>query len=320
MEENSQIKCFIKNISQSYENITIYNVDGDLKHYSLATSLVVTVFILVSNTMPNRQLSLTKKLFIYLSMVDILTNLLEVVGNITVFYAKSISCIVNLAVASISNGLSCLSFELLLNISILRYLSIIRPFLRIRASHQKAVLTMELTFGVFSCIAYFLALEYLSTKSISLTQFLTGVVFLIWIGVVLTINILAYTAMYQKSKNIRKDKTTEIGMKTHDSYQINPVLNISSNKSDQRKRAAIVTLIIITVSYLVCNLPFVIFTFINAIKSYLNESYLLTLDVNPIILIMLMHYIQLLNGGLNATIYILRSKEIGEFYKSKFRQ
>jgi len=66
MSDDSQLRCFMGSLKQAYPNITMYMIDEDLRDYSLATSLVVTMFVFVSNTMlvyglykTNRQLSLT---------------------------------------------------------------------------------------------------------------------------------------------------------------------------------------------------------------------------------------------------------------------
>ena len=324
MGEDFQSRCYVPNVNQTFNNITIYIVDGDTENYAFAVSLLINIFVFLSNTMliyglhkTNRQLSLTKKLFIYSSIVDITSNCIGLVGNVMVFYVHNISCIVNLVIASIINGLNCTSFELLFNISVLRYLSIVRPFLRIRTSHQKAVLIIELICALSTCILSVFFIQSLSMDSHSYSQYITTVIFLILIGVVLIINILSYKAMHKKKRKTPKT-TNNIAMKLHESYRISPAANTSSNTSDKRTKAAVVTLIIITVSYVVCNLPIITFILIGTLQSYLNEPYLFTQTVNPILLVAIMHYIQLINGGVNAIIYILRSKEIRKFYKSKF--
>jgi len=329
MVEDSQLRCFVENMNQTHQNITMNMVDDDLIHYSLVVSLTVTVFVLVSNTMlvyglykTNKQLSLTKRLFIYLSTVDILATCIGVVSLTIIFYTKNISCLGNVILASIANGLNLFSFEIFLNISILRYLSVIRPFSQIQTSHQRGILLLELIGACSISTAYFFIMKNVTLKSSASIQFATGGVFLIWIGAISTINVLAYKAIHHmlKKRNNRKNKKMdEISMKQHDSRQLTVVLNTSPNENDQRKKAAVVTLIIITVSYLVCNLPITIYAFYSAIQTYRYLTDLeLLIDINPIQLVLLLHYIQLLNAGLNATIYILRSKELREFYKSKF--
>jgi len=267
----------------------------------------------------NRQLSLTKKLFIYLSIIDMLTTCIGVICITLVLYTENI-CHVTFAVTLITNLLIFLSLELFLHITVLRYLSITRPFLRIKQSHQKGILLLEVIGACSFCTAYFFITKSVPLKRTPLIQFTIVVIFLTWIATDLTINVLSYKAMRQMSRkrnNKETKKTNEIGMKTHDySRRIHVFQNTSSNNSDQRKKA-VVTLIIITVSYLVCNLPITAYTLISAISSY-NESEISITAMNPIILTMLMHCIQLTNGGLNAIIYILRSKEIRGFYKSKF--
>jgi len=179
MSEDSQVRCFVENINQTYQNITIYKLDDDLKHYSFVVGLVVTVFVFVSNTMliyglykTNKKLSLIKKLFIYLSIIDIVTSCIEVITFIVEFYSENISCTVALAIISILYGLNGISFELLFNISVLRYLSIIRPFLRIRASHQKAVLSIEITSALATCTTYYFVVRNYNLEKRSIISIL----------------------------------------------------------------------------------------------------------------------------------------------------
>ena len=195
-----------------------------------------------------------------------------------------------------------MSFTVFLNISVLRYLSIIQPFLRIETGHQRTVLLIELICATSICIGYVFMLQDVTIKTNPLTQLVFGTVFIIMIGAVLTINILSYKAMPKGEKILarRSKKTNDIEIKP----------NCFGQVSNKNKRSAVVTLIIVTIYYLICNLPITIFAFISAME--LDFGNLQNLLISSI-----MQYIQLTNTGLNPTIYILRSRELREFYKSK---
>ena len=320
MIEESQPKCFQIIIKHIPQNETMNTVDNDYIHYLFTLCLIVAAFVFLSNAMliyglykTNKRLPLTKKLFIYLSIVDITTACIEVIAIIVIFYTENISCMVGSVIVSVLYGLNCVSFELLLDVSVLRYLSITRPFLRIRNIHKKVVLVIELVCAVCMCITYYLLLQNVATGSLTAA----AGVFLIMIITVLTINILSYKAMNQMSEKRKKyKKTNEIDMKSKKPCHISPIRDLSSNKSDRRKKAAIATLIIITVSYLVFSLPITAFTIIGSIKSF-SASNMVAMDGNPIIVEWILHYIQITYTGLNATIFILRSREIRRFYKCK---
>jgi hypothetical protein len=97
------------------------------------------------------------------------------------------------------------------------------------------------------------------------------------------------------------------------------IRNVSPVKGGQRKEAAVVTLIIITVCYLVSHLPIFSYTLLTGFVAvnYSDKLETKMTGIHPIQLIDLLYHIQLTNAGLNATIYILRCGQMKTFFKMK---
>ena len=320
MHKDSQLRCFMKNLDQIHQNITTLLIDDDLRDYSTVVSLVVTVLVFMSNTMliygmykTNKQLSLTKQFFIYLSITDIATTCFGIITTNMTSYIENMPCVVTLTMASIRNGLNCLAFWMFFNISLLRYLSIIRPFLQIRNKMRTSVLFAEILCVCLIIIAYSVGIYNLTIEGIGIFQFTIVTIFFIGIAAILVLNMLSYIAMRSTTKkpiykNARIGKTK--------TYQVHQATNVSSTIGNRQKKAAVVTLIIITVCYLVCNLPILSYTLLSGLLALKYQKLKTnTGGVHPIQLIDLLYHIQLTNGGLNATIYILRCKQIKAFYK-----
>ena len=83
--------------------------------------------------------------------------------------------------------------------------------------------------------------------------------------------------------------------------------NTSIQKSDEgmtksynRKRKAVETLMIITFFYVVCSLPVVIDMCINGSNNKVIKN--------------ILYPVWMVNSGINATIYLLRTKELRQYY------
>jgi len=104
-----------------------------MKHIISIFAIIVMAFNLISNTLliyclcmkNSRPLSITKKLFIYLSIVDLLTALVTETGKVYIVYApQDTTCQSIKSVQSFGNVLNSHSIIIFGTISILRFLSI----------------------------------------------------------------------------------------------------------------------------------------------------------------------------------------------------
>lgn len=319
MSKDAQIRCLVESLTHAYPNITMHVIDDDTwGNYSLAFSMTLTVFVFVSNTMliyglhkTSRNLSLTNKLFIYLSILDIVTTCFGVTCTNMTWYVENMPCVGTFIAVSIRNGLDFLAFLMFFNISVLRYLSIIRPFLRIGGKQRMVVMLAEILCACVLSIVYFIGIDNLTIESVGSFQFMISTLFFIAITVNSTVNMLSYRAM-----RLIKNKKSIIA-KPND-FETKTKCNVSSLKSEQKKEAAVVTLIVITVCYGVSNLPIFAYTLVTgfAATHYIDELGTKQNGINPL-LVNLFYLIHLTNAGLNATIYILRCGQIKTFFKMK---
>jgi len=125
-------------------------------------------------------------------------------------------------------------------------------------------------------------------------QWATACVISLIMVFIVTVNTLSYDRLRK-----RKAKSKKIPQTKRDNS--NQEFNEGMIKSDKRKSEAVKTLMIITFFYVVCSLP-------NIINMCINASYDDVADKN------LFYVIWMTNSGINAVIYLLRTKELRQYY------
>ena len=138
-----QTRCVIHNFQQAYsKNQTIDATNNsDIKIYIVALSMFILPFVVVTNslliwglrkTTSNKPMTITKRLFIYLSCVDIAATFFGILNMLLMFYLEGAPCSITFVLTLFSRIVNRLAYEILLTISFLRFLSIKKPFLRVR--------------------------------------------------------------------------------------------------------------------------------------------------------------------------------------------
>ena len=216
------------------------------------------------------------------------------------FYLEDVSCVVTFTLTVFSRILNRLAYAIFLTISFLRFLSIKNPFLRLqnRTLNRIMLTQLILTTGL-STILYMLQVDNLVIGEFA-------IFLLVCLLVIMGTNIMSYKQLRigRKSKKccVRRNGHTQ-----NDSIDVRTSITAENGK---RKGEAVVTLMIITTSYLVTNLPFLLFILLGVVQSLKGSLQLVVVQTNPVHLICLLYYPLLVNSGINATIYILRTKEI----------
>jgi len=250
----------------------------------------------------NRKLTLTKKLFVYLSCVDLILIIVSFAITTAIYYGNSLSYDILIALTSTSISLGLLSFEIFWTICYIRYLSIKKPFLQINGLYATLALLLELLCTISYGIAYFISTKQRNIKSMMALNVFMLSVYLFGLPFVLTLNLKA-------CKTLHFCRTQSIGT----SSNIEEIVNNGMNPAAKYKENAAKTLFIVSIFYLICNLPLSLFTFLKTLEEALGKF---TLSPNHVEYRNYILWVMLINTGINATIYILRIKEIRCFYKS----
>ena len=313
-------------------NSTSINENNDILKISVLTwNWLTMTYVLTSNTLlvygifktkGNKKLTMSKRLFIYLSIVDILTATTTVIQtHLYVFHMPY-----RFAIATaFSHGLhfmGCLTF---VTITVLRYISLRYPLKKVSSQAIIIVNLIGMLFAVFHGIAnYFITFQDdLNIQSFaSIYWFVT---LLIMFLALLIFNFLSLKHLKKAfmSAQTRSPSSLSESFKTitdvkirenspNDVYQNDIAL---SRQNIKKKKHAIKTLCCITLSYIVFNLPLMLLmltqlyftTYINSYETKQSFRYWVGL----------LYYLVLINTGNNAAIYVLRSKELRIFYKNK---
>ena len=276
--------------------------------YHRISTVVFPIFIILSNLLlivgilktRNRTVPLSKlkKLFIALSMYDLLLAL-----NTGAYYAirpfVSSHRALSQVMLSISNMLQANGLITFVIISGTRYYSIKNPLRPI--SEQKLRRISGWSMSIAACVSFFLNpwssdLYDMNYKAITGGFIFNGVtLFFIFI------NFSSYWFLKHESKHVLQSP----GMES---------VTITSNK---KKMKAVETLILITIPYIVCYIPYGSFMVYIGIKSEIDKG-ALSKDFIAKWLIPL-HFLTLLNSGINSVIYIQRRADVKGYYKKLLR-
>ena len=280
---------------------------------------IITAFVLISNLMliygfhkTSRPFTNITKLFILLSVVDMLSCsgscLFMVVGIIGPNYP----CIVFVIFFAFNNFTFYFVVMIFATICTLRFVALKWPFVVVDNWKVYGVIGIEIALSLATALGTFLLYrESDSTLMAYGTLTATSTMTCLTVGVFF-VNILSYVYL-NKSIN-RKKKMNKASIELENSsttgnHQRRDRNGISNEESDERKREAVKTLIIITLFYIICYLPLTVYDILVAYR--MNTGKPTNFES--------MYYITaLMNGGLNSSIYILRNKKIRQLYKDKF--
>lgn len=275
------------------------SLQGDLLYPMLAILAVALLFIVLTNTFMivgmiriNRRLSISKKLFILLSVSDLVTGITTVPIQAAVAVLSSEASCELVATQAFFNMLTPgSSMFLLLTISILRYLSLkLNSKLRARICKQNVIMFIvgiEISAAVAFALWYSLHISQTNDKYAhgSFLIFVSCICIAI-IGTTVIINVLLLTNLSEHNQSVAK--------------------SVSKAKSEKFQRRITKTILIILVMLIFCYLP-VIVSFSVASVFVLTEDprlkyyhHLIPWSFVPLIL----------NSGFNSFIYILRNKKL----------
>ena len=261
-------------------------------------------------TKSNRNLTVSKRLFIYLSFVDIMTATVTVIQTHLYLYFNLVSFIISTAIVHTLHFLGCFVF---LTITILRYISLRYPLKRVSSRLIKWTMCIEIKVGIFNGVANFLMVTQGNLQVYA--SIYACVIFLAVVMILLIVNSSSFRYLNKSIKSLNNPMSdqhnTHNNVENHQS-NVEPSSSQSfdprlSDRNVKKKKNAIKTLYYITLSYITFTLPFLIFK-----SLYLHFE---TLENKHKTL--LLYYLVLINGGNNAAIYVLRSKELRIFYKKK---
>jgi len=283
-----------------------------MKHIISIIAIVVMAFSLISNTSliyilykDCRPLSITKKLFIYLSIVDLLAALVMETGKVYVVYApQHTTCPFMNKLFAFGNFLTAYSIIIFGTISILRFLSIKKPLFQITNRLVYAILLVEvlLSISIGGTIGNPSVLE-MDEHDLKFVQIFASSSILFIVIVVFAMNLMSYVAL---GKQFNRGTVVSSGINTN-CNQSQP----SQISATQRKQKAAKTFILITLSYWFCYLPFVVFSYLQIGG---NGSI-----IGITVRLFTLHSLMLTNSGLNSIIYMCRMKKIGRYFKCQFR-
>ena len=294
------IKCILKHTNYTSKNQP-QNIKDTLRKLLIPYFLLI-IFILTTNLMliygfykTSRPFTITTKLFIYLSMVDIAMILLRAFYTFQSILNFEMPCLV-VQVLIMSMEFSYIyGLTIFATISFLRYWSIKNPLQSISVSHIVFALIVQAIFcGVLTEIIIMMPdLKLEPRDRAKLFYFLPLLQFLA-VGFVMYVNIMSYKIL--KSMK-RKSGFSE---------------NIENTQRQKILSEANTCLLYITVFYILCPLPMLIWTFVSIFKIDILNIELHSRKIN---LFVLSQICFMSNSGINSLIVILRTKNLREHYK-----
>jgi len=258
----------------------------------------VTLIIGLKNTYSN--LTLSQKLYIYLSTTD------SIIGGILLpyFVVTYIAGVMSCMTLSIGMALTVYSFgtgwSTFFTISTLRHLAIRKPLLHIEEDKVKAVLVGCNIYMVSKAVLTFFVYTPKFTSLYKLTMYwFVCAVFIFFETLLLTL--LNFSSMQEISKQQKRQLSTHAGTLTR--------RNLS-------QRRAVLTLNLITLVYVICVLPFTCYYIVLAITI---QKQLIETFEGLYRLFSLFHVPLFLCSGLNALMYLLKDKQMKRYFLNRFR-
>ena len=238
----------------------------------------------------SRPFSIVTKSFIYLSCTDILTAFLNMIQSNVFIYAQSVSSTAKWILASLATVLTTFGIFIFFTICVFRYLALQKPLLQLGSRYLHRVLLI----GFLGHLVYGVGIYFGNTEidrdNLIFCQAIASASFLLIIISILVLNIMSYRA-------IRANLTS----------------NDFKNNSSESQKEAVNTLIIMSISYAVFNLPMPIYLLFGLAKR-VRIPFRLRLEIT-----VLTYALTIVNVGMNAVVYIVRTKKIRTFFRQKIR-
>ena len=268
----------------------------------LIPQTIILVFVLTTNLMliygfykTSRPFTIITKLFIYLSVIDIAMILFRTFYAFQAFLGLQIPCLMAHIIILLMEFTYMYGVSIFATISFLRYWSIKKPLYSIDAKHihiglaVQAIVCGLIIVGVLVMIYLKIHLNQVILFFFLITQFLA-------VAFVLTVNITSY----KKLKSMKKNS----GLSDN-------VVNTSTQRQKILSEAN-TCLLYITVFYILCPLPMLIWTFVSIFKIDILNIEMHSRKIN---LFVLSQICFMSNSGINSLIVILRTKNLREHYK-----
>ena len=294
--EESSIMCLYKGTIHTSQNQSRIYEDFNTPYVGIPY-ILVTMFISTSNFMliygfykTSRPFTIITKLFIYLSVVDIVYILFTTVYA----FLDSPECWLISIFYVLTELPYFLGITVFAIISLLRYRSIRKPLHSINSIHLIFILIVQvIACGLLTASVFILFYFEISYEQMLYVLFALPISKFIAISFVFIVNILAYKKIKSMKKMFR--------------FSIN-----NEKPSAQRQKTlskANISLLCITVFYIFCPLPLLI-TVMFDLEELLEHSWGWYILIST-------HIVYITNTGINSIIVILRTKNLREFYKKK---
>ena len=298
--EKNSMMCLYKAANHSFQRQTQNYEDLNKFHVGIPY-VILTVFVQTSNLMliyglykTSRPFTIVTKLFIYLSLTDIVLNLVIILYT-TSALLYSMSCLAVYLTFTFMQLAYLLGIFIFATISFLRYWSIKKPLHSIETRHLVIALIAQcivsglIGAGFLALFNFRVSYEQMTkvNYSIPISQFLA-------VSFVLIVN----TMSYKKLKSMKRMS----GFSADN----------AENTSTQRRKIlseANICLLYITAFYILCPAPLFVITWFG-LERLLEYSW-------GFYLFMATHIFYMSNGGFNSMIVIIRTKNLREFYRVK---
>ena len=278
--------------------------DSDRMTLLLVVFVAVISFVIISNSMliyalfnTSRPFSKTTGMFLCLSFVDMLSVITNVIHSLLFAYFPNGLCILNLILYMLSSSLVFLGINIFLSISILRCLALTKPFLQVDMRIVWSVnFVIFFLSNAYNLVSFLLSPSRFFERKFRTDQISLGIFILFCILLILTINIVSYRAILTSGPTCTNKERNSANPGADGDIQNN-------SSSGHYKKHAVKTLIIITSFYLISNIPMVLFALLG---QYLVEVTATTAWIYLYLLV-------LVNCGMNAVIYMIRTKKVRKF-------
>ena len=313
------LSCLVQNITDLANSGLSVSFDSTNWEYGVLkiVVLIFSPFVIISNLMliygfhrTSRPLTTTTKLFILLSISDILNCLGFTLNAVMVLWLDNLYlCDGFYFFVFLNHFAFYFVFGIFAIISWLRFAALKNTFSRTRT--RKIVILVFFCFLTSSLLGAGFVFLYMhgNLKLVFIAGTISSLLLVSFILFVFVINILSYLQL-DRTLSQTQSTVSFVVRKWKSKVEINISEDRANRKeSGERKREAIKTLIIITLFYMFCNSPLAIYPLVvRGISLSYNESNLVEF---------LLYYLSVLNGGVNSLIYILRNHNIRRVYSCK---
>ena len=282
---------------------------GDVEHVLLALNILLGftvsqfVFVVISNAMlvvglfkTNRALSFGQRMFVALSVVDVLassSNLARFAMDLLGVRCRIIHIVKNCTSVMVSLGVFI--FCVLCGV---RYWSIKKPLRRTPSRVVSMVLVLGTTCNlvILAFLVCFIIMEEKGGKRV-VVGVMRGIATLLMVCMI-SVNVLSYRLL----KDRRDSGYPQPNNKTSADTQKNAPQVVQTPQTRRQARKSVTTLVVLTALYLLCILPRLVF---DVIERRLSAYPVLHFVLHDALILF-----WLTNTGLNSLVYMLRTKKL----------